>query len=311
MALDPMTQQILEMMKQSPLCTPPFTVANARVADDQPMPFPKADIAEVRDLTLSAEGHMLPARLYHPVPGERLPVLVFFHGGGWVSGNIETHDPLCRAIAEEAGIAVISVEYPRAPEEPFPAPLMACHAAVAAVAAGQAGDGVDRTRISVGGDSAGGNLAAAVALLARDKGPAIAHQLLLYPVIDTDFGNLSYTESGADYFLTAPMMRWFWAQYVGEAGIDSPDPLAAPIRAESLAGLPPATVVTAEHDPLRDEGEAYAARLEEAGVPVTLRRADGMIHGFVSMVGVLPASGEAIRLAAAEMKRVFGTAVPA
>ena len=147
--------------------------------------------------------------------------------------------------------------------------------------------------------------AAAVALLAREKGPAIAHQTLLYPVIDTDFGNGSYTESGADYFLTGPIMRWFWEQYVGAAGVASPDPLAAPIRAESLAGLPSATIVTAEHDPLRDEGEAYAEALEEAGVPVTLRRADGMIHGFASMVGVLPASGEAIRLAATNLKQAF------
>lgn len=311
MALDPMTQQILEMMKQSPLCVPPFTVANARVTDDMPMPFPKAEIAEVRDLTLSAGGRSLPARLYHPIPGERLPVLVFFHGGGWVSGNIETHDPLCRAIAEEGAIAVLSVDYPRAPEAPFPEPLNAAHAAVVAVAEGQAGEGVDPSRIAVGGDSAGGNLAAAVALLARDKGPAIAHQTLLYPVIDTDFGNGSYTESGADFFLTGPMMRWFWEQYVGVDGVASPDPLAAPIRAASLAGLPPATIVTAEHDPLRDEGEAYAEKLEEAGVPVTLRRADGMIHGFASMVGVLPASGEAIRLAATELRQTFAAEIAA
>lgn len=311
MALDPMTLQILEMMKQSPLCTPPFTVANARVTDDQPMPFPKAEIAEVRDVTLSADGRNLPARLYHPVPGQRLPVLVFFHGGGWVSGNIETHDPLCRAIAEEAAIAVVSVDYPRSPETRFPEPVNACHAAVVAVANGELGDGVDSSRIAVGGDSAGGNLAAAVALLARDKGPVIVHQALLYPVIDTDFGNGSYTESGADYFLTAPMMRWFWEQYVGEAGVDSPDPLAAPIRAADLGGLPPATIITAEHDPLRDEGEAYAGKLEQAGVRVTLRRADGMIHGFASMVGVLPASGEAIKLAAAELKQAFETSVMA
>lgn len=305
MALDPMTQQILEMMKQAPLGMPPFTVANARATDDQPMPFPKADIAEVRDVTLGAGERNLPARLYHPAPSDRLPVLVFFHGGGWVSCNIETHDSLCRAIADEAGVAVLSVDYPRSPEARFPEPLNACHAAIASIAAGELGDSVDSTRIAVGGDSAGGNLAAAVALLAREKGPAIAHQSLFYPVIDTDFDNDSYTEAGADYFLTAPMMRWYWEQYVGEDGIASPDPLAAPIRAASLAGLPPATIVTAEHDPLRDEGEAYAQKLEEAGVPVTLRRADGMIHGFASMVGVLPASAEAIGVVAADLRNAF------
>ncbi|ARS25780.1 alpha/beta hydrolase [Sphingomonas sp. KC8] len=311
MALDPMTQQILEMMKQSPLCAVPHTVAAARVVDDQPMPFPKADIAEVRDLTLTSGGHEMTARLYHPLPGTVLPVLVFFHGGGWVSGNIETHDSLCRALAEAAAIAVVSVDYPRSPEAQFPVPLNACHAAVRAVAEGQAGSGVDGLRLAVGGDSAGGNLAAAVALLARDQGPAIAHQLLLYPVIDTDFGNVSYTESGADYFLTGPMMRWFWEQYVGEASVANPDPLAAPIRAASHDGLPAATVVTAEHDPLRDEGEAYAAKLEAAGVQVTLRRADGMIHGFASMVGVLPAAGETVALAATELRHSLGEVVAA
>ncbi|WP_380877608.1 lipase [Sphingomonas sp. DBB INV C78] len=311
MALDAMTQQILEMMKQSPLCVPPFTVANARVADDMPMPFPKADIAEVKDISLSHGGRTMPARLYHPEPGTKLPVLVFFHGGGWVSGNLETHDPLTRAIAEAAHVAVVSVDYPRSPEAKFPEPLLACHAAVAAVAEGQAGADVDGGRIAVGGDSAGGNLAAAVALKAREVGPAIGHQFLLYPVIDTDFGNVSYTENGADYFLTGPMMRWFWEQYVGADAVDSPDPLAAPIRAASLAGLPPATIVTAEYDPLRDEAEAYAEKLEEAGNTVTLRRADGMIHGFASMVGVLPASAEAIALGATELKRSLGEAIPA
>ncbi|SNS26136.1 acetyl esterase [Sphingomonas laterariae] len=311
MALDPMVQQILEMMKQSPLCTPPFTVANARVADDMPMPFPKADIAAVKDIVLKADGREVPARLYHPEPGQTLPVLVFFHGGGWVSGNLETHDPLARAIAEAAHIAVVSVDYPRAPEAPFPGPLDACYAAVRAVAEGQAGADVDGTRIAVGGDSAGGNLAAAVALKAREAGPKIAHQFLIYPVIDSDFDNASYTENGTDYFLTGPMMRWFWEQYVGEANVANPDPLAAPIRAASLAGLPAATIVTAELDPLRDEGEAYAEKLEEAGVAVTLRRADGMFHGFASMVGVLPASAEAIQVGASDLRRSLGDVVSA
>ncbi|MDX3885132.1 MAG: alpha/beta fold hydrolase [Sphingomonas sp.] len=310
MALDPMTQQILEMMKQSPLCTPPFTVANARAGDDQPIPLPRADIAEVRDIRLSHGGREVAARLYHPEPGRVLPVVVFFHGGGWVLGNLETHDPLARAIAEAAHVAVVSVDYPRAPEARFPEPLEACFAAVAAVAEGQV-DGVDGGRIALCGDSAGGNLAAAVALLARERGVAIAHQLLLYPVIDTDFGNASYTESGADFFLTGPMMRWFWEQYVGEENVANPDPLAAPIRAASLKGLAPATIITAEHDPLRDEGEAYAEKLEEAGVAVTLRRADGMIHGFVSMVGVLPAAAEALAVGAEGLRRSLAEAVPA
>lgn len=300
MTLHPAAAPILDMMKQLPSATPPFSVEASRFMDSQPMPFPKPPVAEVRDLTLGGS----PARLYHPRPREALPVIFFLHGGGWVSGNIETHDITCRAIAAKAGLPLVSLDYPRAPENPFPAPLEASYRALQAL--GEAGPAIDATRIAVAGDSAGGNLAAALCLLAKQRGgPAIAHQLLLYPVLDSDFTRDSYHANGADYFLTTAMMRWFWEQYVGDA-VANPPAHAAPLRAEDLAGLPPATIVTAEYDPLRDEGEAYAARLKAAGVPVRLERVAGVFHGFASMPGVLPPADDALDLAATELRHAFG-----
>lgn len=299
MPIHPAAAPILEMMKQMPAAMGPFTVEAFRIGDAQPMPFPKADVAEVRDLTLAGS----PARLYHPKPGEILPAIFFLHGGGWVCGNIETHDGLCRALAAKSGCAVISLDYPRAPENPFPEPLEASYPALQALPG--AGLAIDTDRIAVAGDSAGGNLAAALCLLAKERGgPRIAHQLLIYPVLDADFTRESYTVNGADYFLTGDMMRWFWRQYVGDA-VDAPHAHAAPARASDLAGLPSATIITAEFDPLRDEGEAYAAQLKAAGVPVKLERVAGMFHGFASMSGVLPHADEALDLAAADLQQAF------
>jgi acetyl esterase len=299
MPIHPAAAPILEMMKQLPSATAPFSVEAFRFGDDQPLPFPKAEVAEIRDLSLGGS----PARLYHPRPGERLPVLMFLHGGGWVCGNIETHDGLCRALAAKAECAVVSVDYPRAPDSRFHEPLEASYRALTALSGARLA--IDAERLAVAGDSAGGNLAAALCLLARARGgPKIAHQLLLYPVMDADFTRESYAANGADYFLTTDMMRWFWEQYLGDAAT-SPAALAAPLRAEDLAGLPPATIVTAEFDPLRDEGEAYAARLEAAGVPVRLERVAGVFHGFASMSGVLPHADEALNLAADELRRAL------
>lgn len=299
MPLHPAAAQILEMMKQLPSTAAPFSVEAFRLGDAQPLPFPKMEVAEVRDLVLAGT----PARLYHPRPGEALPVVLFLHGGGWVCGSIETHDVTCRALAAKAEVAVISLDYPRAPENPFPAPLEASYRALQAL--GDAVPGIDTGRIAVAGDSAGGNLAAALCLLTKERGGrAIAHQLLIYPVTDTDFSRESYRANGADYFLTAPMMRWFWEQYVGDA-VANPPSLAAPLRATDLSGLPSATIITAEYDPLRDEGEAYAARLKAAGVPVRLERVVGVFHGFASMPGVLPPADAALDLAAADLRRAF------
>lgn len=304
MPIDPVLGQLLAMIGDLPHMKPPFDVAALRLADEQPMPVFKAEVAEVRDLTLDTAAGPVRARLYHPAPGTELPLLFFMHGGGWVFGTLDTHDPLCRALASAAEVAVLSLDYPRAPEHRHPVALDTMRAALIAAAEQAEGLGIDPERIAVGGDSAGGNLSAALCLKLRDEGgPAIAHQLLFYPVIDNDFSRPSYVENGTGYFLSGAMMQWFWAQYLGDA---EPGPLAAPIRAASLAGLPSATVITAEYDPLRDEGNAYAERLAAEGVAVTHNQIPGVIHGFASMLGMLPQADVAVGTAAKGLRRAFG-----
>ena len=207
------------------------------------------------------------------------PAVMYFHGGGWVLGNTETHDALCRRIAKSSGCAVISVDYAISPENRFPKALEDCFAATTHVADSAGEFGIDPDRIAVAGDSAGGNLAAALTLKIRDEGgPAVNLQVLIYPVIEPDFQSESYRQFATEHGLTRTTMQWFWDQYLG----DQPaGPLAAPSRAASHTGLPAAHVITAEYDVLRDEGEAYARQLEAAGVPTTCKRYDGNLHGFV------------------------------
>jgi acetyl esterase len=306
MPVDPALAPLLDIMNALPHLNAPFDPAALRLADEQPMPVPKVGVAEVRDVTLDTSAGAVNARLYHPLPGETLPLLVFIHGGGWVFGTLDTHDPLCRALAAAADIAVLSLEYPRAPEHRYPTALNTVRAAVIAAAAEAGTLGIDDSRIAVGGDSAGGNLSAALCLATRDEGgPAIAHQLLFYPVIDNDFTRASYVENATGYMLSSEMMQWFWAQYLGDAEAAA-DPLAAPIRAASLTGLPSATVITAEYDPLRDEGNAYAERLKADGVAVTHRQVPGVIHGFASMLGMLPQADIAVGTAAKGLREAFG-----
>ncbi|MGH6694720.1 alpha/beta hydrolase [Sphingopyxis sp.] len=305
MPIDPALAPLLDMMNALPHMNAPFDPAALRLADEQPMPVPKAGVAEVRDVTLDTRAGAVKARLYHPMPGVTLPLLVFVHGGGWVFGTLDTHDPLCRALAAAAEIAVLSLEYPLSPEHRYPAALDTVRAAVVAAVAQASTLGIDAGRIAIGGDSAGGNLSAALCLAARDEGgPAIAHQLLLYPVVDNDFTRASHIENATGYMLSSEMMQWFWAQYLGDAGRTA-GALATPIRADSLAGLPSATIVTAEFDPLRDEGIAYAEALKAAGVTVTHDHFPGVIHGFASMLGMLPQADVAVGTAARGLRAAF------
>ncbi len=222
----------------------------------------------------------LPVRVYASSDRAGLPTVAFFHGGGWVLGSVEGHDTLARRLAARSGALIVSVDYRLAPEHPFPAPHDDCWAATAWLAE-RAGDlGGDPARLAVAGDSAGGNLAAGVALRARDEGMALAFQLLIYPCIDTDVTRPSMVDNATGYFLTTDDMVWFWDHYV--PADHRSDPRAVPMRAGSVAGLAPALIQTAEFDPLRDEGEAWGARLEAEGVPVTVTRYDGVVHGFVS-----------------------------
>ncbi|WP_086840859.1 alpha/beta hydrolase [Amycolatopsis kentuckyensis] len=252
----------------------------------------------VREIAVPTPDGDLPATLYTPVGlPEESPLLVFFHGGGWVIGTRASHDNAVRFLAKHAGVRVLSIEYRLAPEFPFPA---ATEDALAAFeyAVAKAGDlGADPARIAVGGDSAGGNLAAVTAQQAvRRGGPVPAFQLLIYPATDFARRYRSQDLFAEDLFLTDVHMKWFEGHYVPE-GTDLSDPRLSPLRAADLSGLPPALVVTAGFDPLRDEGEAYAEKLREAGVEVTLRRHEDLIHGFINFTGV----GTRFREALAEM----------
>ena len=307
MPLSAKAQEFLEQIAAAGM--PPLgsaSVADTRKAFDGIAAFggPIQAVARVEDRRIPGPAGEIPLRIYTPQPRGTLPVLVYYHGGGWVIGTFDTHDAVCRHLANRSGAIVVSVDYRMAPEHKFPAAAEDCYAATCWVASNAAALGADPKRLAVGGDSAGGNLAAVVSLMARDRGaPRIAFQLLVYPVTDYSYDTASYRENADGYLLTKDAMMWFWNHYLREPG-DGANPYASPLRAASLAGLPPAMVITAEYDPLRDEGEAYARRLREAAVPVTLRRYDGIIHGFFILTGVFDEAIQAVSEAAAEMRRI-------
>ena len=267
----------------------------------------KERVHAVEDRTIPGPAGEIPVRIYRPSAATGLPVLVYFHGGGWVICDLETHDPTCRAISNGADCVVVSVDYRLAPEHKFPAAADDAYAATAWVAAHASELGADASRVAVGGDSAGGNLTAAVALMARDRGgPPLAFQVLIYPVLDLASESASRKENGEGYFLTAAGMTWYEEQYLRDDA-DRKNVLASPLLADDLAGLPPALVVTAEYDPLRDEGEAYGRRLNEAGVPATVSRYDGMFHGFLAFAGALDGATRAQGEVFAALRTAFGT----
>ncbi|HEY3140465.1 MAG TPA: alpha/beta hydrolase, partial [Acidimicrobiales bacterium] len=266
------------------------------------------DMASVVDRTFPGPAGDLPIRIYvpHEVAGDRdgvgAPGLIYLHGGGWVIGNLETHDTTVRALAQAAGVVAISVDYRLAPESPFPAAIDDALAAVRWVVDNAAELGVDPSRLAIGGDSAGGNLTAVVCQRLRDTGPEIRFQLLVYPATDLRMGFPSIDENAEGYFLTKEAMEWFSHHYLGDH--DPADPLVSPFCAPdaALSGLPPGLTITAEFDPLRDEGEAYAQRLRAAGVDMTATRYDGVIHGFFSMRDMVPDGGTAIDEAGAALR---------
>jgi acetyl esterase len=305
MPLDPQAQAFLEQLAAAG--APPLhelSVEEARQVIVQlfgTTGAPEA-VGAVQNRTIPGAAGEMPTRIYTPSGTGPFPVLVYFHGGGWVIGNLDAYDATCRALTNAAGCIVVAMEYRLAPEHKFPAAPEDCYAATQWVAANAAAIGGDPARLAIGGDSAGGNLTAVVAHMARDRGgPALRYQLLVYPVTDYHFDTASYRENAEGYLLTKDAMVWFWNHYL-RSTTDGTNPLASPLRAANLRGLPPAMVLTAEFDPLRDEGEAYAARLQEAGVPVTLRRYEGMIHGFFSLGAVFTQGQQAIADAAAGLR---------
>jgi len=244
------------------------------------------------DRTVPGPAGGIPVRIYRPRADAPLPVVVYFHGGGFVIGDIATHDTTCQRLAAGVPAVVVSVDYRLAPEHRFPAAVVDCDAATAWVAAHASELGGDPARLAVAGDSAGGNLSAVVARRARDAGgPPIAFQLLVYPVTDMRCTLPSHTENGTGYLLDTDAITWFMDNYFADADRLQPD--ASPLLVEDLSGLPPAFVLTAEFDPLRDEGEAYAERLRAAGVSVTTSRYDGMIHGFYGLDSVFDSAKKA------------------
>jgi acetyl esterase len=262
-------------------------------------------VAKVEDREIPGPAGKLPVRIYTPDGRGPFPLLVYFHGGGWVVGSIETVDASCRALTNLAGCITVSVEYRLAPEHKFPAPLDDCYAATRWTALNAASFYGDPKRIAVGGESAGANLAAAVALMAQERGtPALVLQLLAYPVTDYACTTPSCQENASGYFLTTEMMQWFWNHYLSSP-TDGENPLASPLRAKRLQGIAPAVIYTAEFDPLRDEGAMYAAKLREAGIPVEYQCYEGLIHGFMGMTKVVKPAQHALEAAGAALRRAF------
>lgn len=270
-------------------------------------------VFQVEDRTMPGPGGGgLPVRIYRPEVRRPLPVLLYYFGGGWTLGGIDTADGICRRLANAVGCLVVTVGYRLAPEHPFPAAVNDCYAALRWVAAAEQAEafGADPNRLAVGGDSAGGNLAAAVTLLARaENRTRLAGQLLVYPNTDQLADDASLRENDDPCLFNRRSVAWYARHYLADAA-DAHNPLASPLRAPDLSGLPPALVITAEHDPLRDQGEAYARRLAEAGVPVELTRYAGMAHGFFAMTGTVDDARAAIEQAALQLRAWFAAPVP-
>ena len=266
------------------------------------------DVAHVRDLAIDGPGGDLPIRIYRPDGDPPFPTIVWFHGGGFVLGTLDTADPTCRTLANATGGVVVSVDYRRAPEHPFPAAVEDCYAATEWTMDNLETLKGDPDRVAVGGDSAGGNLAAVISLLSRDRdGPNLAYQLLVYPTVSAENDWPSYEENAEGYFLTLETMIWFRDHYF-DSDIHHANPYANPLEASDLSGLPPATVVTAGFDPLRDEGIAYAEALESAGVTVEHHHYDDMIHGFFSMLvppAALSRAEEAVEAVSDDLAAAF------
>lgn len=308
----PQAQIVLELLEDQPL--PPIhatSVAEARQQAESLAAMRDGDpVGDVQEFEIDGPEEPLPVRLYYPESEGPYPVLVYFHGGGFVIGSLDTHDALARRLTDATDCAVLSVDYRLAPEHPFPAAVEDAHAAVEWVAEyGETVD-LDPDQIAVGGDSAGGNLAAATTLTVQDRGgPALAHQVLLYPAVSTPVVESfeSYAENAEGYFLERATMEWFLDKYV-QREADLRNEYFAPLLARDLSGVPPATVVTAGFDPLRDEGDAYADRLDAADVSVDHRTYEGMIHGFASMIGVIDAADDVVDVAATNLSAAFGSA---
>jgi acetyl esterase len=306
MPLDPQAKAVMDQV--AALGFPAAHTVSPQQARANAQARPRAagpEVARVENRTIPGPDSQLPVRIYTPSGTGPFPALVWFHGGGWVVGDLESADATARHLMLGAGCVVVSVDYRLAPEAKFPGPAEDCYAATLWVAEYAAEINVSAINLAVGGDSAGGNLAAAVCLMAKDRGgPSLGMQLLVYPVTARDFQTGSYVDNAEGYNLTRDTMVWYWEQYLAN-DTDGTNAYAAPQQAQDLRGLPPAVVITAEYDPLRDEGEAYAHRLQAVGVPTTCTRYPGMIHGFFGMSAVVDKGKDAIAQASAALNAAF------
>jgi len=306
MPLDPQAQQVMEQL--AALGFPPNHTVSPEQARINAKARPRTvgpEVAKVEQRSIPGPGPDIPVRIYTPAGPGLFPILAWFHGGGWVIGDLDSADPTARHLAVGAGCVVVSVDYRLAPETKFPGAADDCYAATQWAIQHASQLNGDPGRIAVGGDSAGGNLAAAVSLMARDRrGPSLAFQLLVYPVTHCNYTTNSYQSYAEGYMLTRDSMQWYWDHYLKDAA-DALNPYAAPLMAQDLSGLPPALVITAECDPLCDEGAAYAQRLNEAGVPTTYSCYGGMIHGFFGMPAVLDKGKQAVAEASAALQKAL------
>ena len=300
--LDPHIQGLLKAMADSGFALPdPITPTSLRAALDNPIPGPSVDIAVQKNLTIDASGVAIAGRFYHPAPGQILPITLFFHGGGWVHGTLDMYDRLCASLAIKAGCAVLSIDYRLAPEYPFPAAWEDAAASLEWVKSNYHDLGIDAKRIAIAGDSSGGNIAAAASQAAAGDS-AVLHQLLFYPALDGRCKTPSFDAAHAG-FLSSEQMRWYWDQYApGKLRLDM---RASPALATDMSNLPPATIIVAGNDPLYSEGVAYANAMKKAGIDVALYDFPTAIHGFVSMLGLVPLADEAILKAAEALKTAF------
>ena len=312
MPLDPQAEELLQALKEmgrQPMET--MTPADARVAARafKNLGGEPEDVASVEHGFIPGPTADLPARIYRPAnTGETSqPALIYFHGSGWVILNIEICDSFSRALANRSGCVVVAVNYQKAPEHKFPIPFEDCYAATRWVFDNAKPLGLDSNRIGIIGDSAGGNLAAAVTLRARDEdGPRIAYQVLVYPAVQYGWDTPSAVANAEGYLLQRATMRYYWTHYVNDPS-DADNPYCSPLGAPDHSRLPPALIVSAEYDPLCDDGRNYAEKLEAAGVPVTFRLYEGMIHGFLWMSGVMDQSRALVDEIGREARSALGS----
>jgi len=308
MPLDPLMKDFLDQMALQPTPKlwemPPALARETMIAMTQLIGPKDVPIGKVVTRAIPAAHGEIPIRVYTPVAGgaEPMPAMVYFHGGGWVIGNLDTHDGVCRILANESRCRIVAVDYRLSPEHKFPAAVEDAFAAVSWIESNASDMGIDANRLAVGGDSAGGALAAVVAQMAKEKGkPKLSFQLLFFPVTQIGEETISLRDFAEGFFLEAQTLNWFYDHYL-DADADKNDPRISPLRAKTVSGLPPAYVMVAGFDPLHDEGVAYAEKLREAGVAVTLDDYPDLVHDFILMQAVVPQAKEALVAAAGALK---------